>query len=43
MQKWDFQKKSEKWWKNFTGKKNVSAEEPKKYQRRFMEFVDEIT
>lgn len=40
MQKWDFQKKSEKWWKNFTGKKDVSAEEPNRYQIRFMEFVD---
>jgi len=26
MQKWDFQKKSEKWWKNLLGKKDVSAE-----------------
>lgn len=40
MQKWDLQKKSEKWWKNLIGKKEISAEEPNKYQNRFMIFVD---
>ena len=42
MQKWDLQKKSEKWWKNMIGKKHVSAAEPNHYQKRFMQFVDEI-
>ena len=42
MQKWDLQKKGEKWWKNMLGKKDVSAAEPNYYQKRFMQFVDEI-
>ena len=42
MQKWDLQKKGEKWWKNLMGKKDVSAAEPNHYQTRFMQFVDEI-
>lgn len=43
IQKWDLQKKGEKWWKNLIGKVEVSAEEPNRYQSRFMIFVDEIT
>lgn len=43
MQKWDLQKKSEKWWKNFLGKKNVSAASPEIYQKRFELMVEEIT
>lgn len=43
MQKWDLQKKSEKWWKNLLGKKNVSAAAPEIYQRRFEAMVEDIT
>ena len=42
MQKWDLQKKGEKWWKNMLGKKDVSAAEPNYYQKRFIQFVEEI-
>lgn len=42
LQKWDFQKKGEKWWKRLWGKKDISAQEPKKYQLRYMAFVNEI-
>ena len=42
-QKWDRQKKSEKWWKKFIGKKDVSAQQPSFYQERFMNFMREIT
>ena len=43
MQKWDFQKKGEKWWKNLIGKRNVSAADPYTYQQRFSLFVSKIT
>lgn len=43
MQKWDLQKKSEKWWKNMLGKRNVSAAAPDVYQKRFQNFVQDIT
>lgn len=42
LQRWDFQKKGEKWWKRLWGKKDISAQEPKKYQLRYMAFVNEI-
>lgn len=38
-QKWDLQKKSEKWWKNLFGKKDVSAQQPSVYQLRFIKFI----
>jgi 1-phosphatidylinositol-4-phosphate 5-kinase len=43
LQQWDLQKKGEKWWKKLLGKKGISAQEPKKYQHRFVTFVSEIT
>ena len=43
LQQWDLQKKGEKWWKKLIGKKGISAQEPKKYQHRFVTFVSEIT
>lgn len=43
LQRWDLQKKGEKWWKNLLGKKDISAQKPKKYQHRFMTFIAEIT
>ena len=43
LQAWDLQKKGEQWWKNLLGKKDISAQEPKKYQQRFISFITEIT
>jgi hypothetical protein len=43
LQKWGLQKRGEKWWKNMMGKRDISAQAPKKYQQRFMTFVSEIT
>lgn len=40
MQKWDLQKKGEKWWKTLIGKKDVSAQQPNIYQKRFLNFVE---
>jgi hypothetical protein len=42
-QKWDLQKKGEKWWKNIIGKIDTSAQQPSVYQQRFMNFMREIT
>lgn len=42
LQKWDLQKKGEKWWKKLLRKKDFSAQNPKKYQLRYMTFVNEI-
>ncbi len=40
LQKWDFQKKSESWWKKVLGKKDISAINPKNYCQRFLQFMD---
>ena len=42
-QKWDIQKKSEKWWKRFLGKKDTSAQEPSVYKNRFLKFISKIS
>ena len=39
LQRWDLQKKGEKWWKKMLGKKDFSAERPNLYQERFMQFI----
>jgi len=40
LQTWDLQKKGEQWWKKIIGKKDISAQEPKKYQQRYMNFIN---
>ena len=43
LQRWDIQKNVEKWWKKLLGKKDISAEGPKKYQTRFVHYIRQIT
>lgn len=43
MQAWNISKQSENWFKSLIGKKEISSQEPNFYQRRFMQFVEEIT